>query len=551
MSADTAPVPAFVPRHCEGSGDARLSEATSDMQGAAGAGPHGLFFWSAILLILLVSILLRRDATPDVSWLITMCERILNGEKAYIEIFETTPPVPMLLYMPGVVLAQLTGIKPETATFALAYMSALVSLLLSARILPHFVAHRGPSQWLVLLPAAVVLFALPNDAFAQREYFAAAFALPMCSVFVHHAQENAWPPLTDRIFAAILGGLTIAIKPPLFALPGIVVAIYYGFRTRSVLFVVSSGLLAAVVIGLAITVASLAAFPEYLGEIMTVMRDIYVPVRSTPLAFLNDKACLGVLLCLVLALILSVRQRPPVTAVLALVTATGFLVTYFLQGKFFPYHVFPAALFGAIAAWILIYRRFLSFVGSLSATLAGATGVYALAVFGISILFIVGFDDERPTMSDLSWAAGLDHPRALAVSPDLSTAFPLARHIRAVWVDRVHSQWVARYTLFALRFGRFTELEKTKFLRYHKQDLDRILRQIEEKRPDIIIQDVSPGSSWLTSELVALKPKFLEGYEVIAEEGAIRVLGRISPTIPKLPSLPGPDVAPQTGVQPR
>ena len=279
---------------------------------------------------------------------------------------------------------------------------------------------------------------------------------------LRHAHEGAWPPLADRILAAMLAGLTIAIKPPLFALPGIVVAAYYWWRTRSLSFLVSSGLLAAGVIGLAVTAASLAAFPEYLGEITTVMREIYVPVRSHPLAFLNDKACLGVLSCFGLALILSAAQRPPVTAVLALMTATGFLAAYLIQGKFFPYHVFPAALFGGIAAWILIYGRFLSLSLVHSRHLPGRLAVYALAVFGISALFIVGFDDRRPTMSDLSWAAGLDHPRALAISPVLSTAFPLARRIGAVWVDRIHSQWVARYTRYAHTIWRVDRTGKDK-----------------------------------------------------------------------------------------
>ena len=159
-------------------------------------------------------------------------------------------------------------------------------------------------------------------------------------------------------------------------------------------------------------------------------------------------------------------------------------------------------------------------------TILMATGVYAVTIIVICFLFIRGFDDRRPVMSDLSWAAGLDHPHALAVSPILETSFPLARHIGAVWVDRTHSQWVARYTLFALRSDGLTEPERAKFLGYHKQDLEWILQQIAVKAPDIIIQDVRPGNSWLTSELAALKPGFLDGYEVIAEEGGIRILYR-------------------------
>src|ERR671914_512635 len=99
------------------------------------------FLCGTILLVAIVSIPLRSGGpTPDVSWLITMCERILNGEIAYVDVFETTPPVPMLLYMPGVILSRLTGLTAEALTFAFAYAAGLFSLGLSARILSHFSA---------------------------------------------------------------------------------------------------------------------------------------------------------------------------------------------------------------------------------------------------------------------------------------------------------------------------------------------------------------------------------------------------------------------------
>lgn len=152
-----------------------------------------------------------------------MCERMLNGERAYVDIIEATPPVPMLLYMPGALFAKFIGGAPEAATFAFAYASAFGSLWLAARILPSRLSDGVPAG-LALTPVAVVLFILPRDVFAQREYFAAAWALPMTAVFIRHADDQSWPPLTDRVLAALLGGLMIAVKPPLFALPGVLVA---------------------------------------------------------------------------------------------------------------------------------------------------------------------------------------------------------------------------------------------------------------------------------------------------------------------------------------
>ena len=172
-----------------------------------------------MLVVAAVSVALRGEATPDVSWLITMCERMLNGERAYVDIIETTPPEPMLLYMPGALFAKFIGGTPEAATFAFAYACAFGSLWLAARILPSRLSDGVPA-WSALTSVAVVLFILPSDAFAQREYFAAAWALPMTAVFIRHAGDQSWPPLTDRALAALLGGLAIAVKPPLFALPG-------------------------------------------------------------------------------------------------------------------------------------------------------------------------------------------------------------------------------------------------------------------------------------------------------------------------------------------
>jgi hypothetical protein len=488
----------------------------------------GLLFSAAIVTVFFASISLRGDPSADVSWLITVCERMLHGERAYVDVLETTPPAPLLLYMPGVFLAQLTGVTPEAITLAFAYASALLSLGLSAHILPDYVAEGGQSKWLVLLPAAVVLLLLSRGAFAQREYFAAAFALPIVSVFIRHAQEGMWPTLPDRVIAALLAGLTIAIKPPLFALPGILVAIYYWSRTRSFGFLVSSGLLAAGSIGLALTAASLMAFPAYLANMGAIMRDVYVPVRVNPLATLGEKGSLGVVSCIGLFVILSLGKKPAAAAALALVTAAGFLAVDYIQGKFFYYHVFPAAPFGAIAVCIPTYERIRAHAVASYASLALAAGVYGMAIMGIASLFAIGFDDGWPPMSDLSWTRGIYHPRALAVAPYDGTAFPLARRIGAVWVGSAHSQWVAYYTRFALKSNRLTVAERMKLIDYHKQDIERALQNIKEKSPEIIIQDVRPEFLWLSSELAEAEPGFLDRYEAIAEEDGIRVL-RASP----------------------
>ncbi len=76
-----------------------------------------------------------------------------------------------------------------------------------------------------------------------------------------------------------------------------------------------------------------------------------------------------------------------------------------------------------------------------------------------------------------------------------------------------------------------TREQKELYLKYHRSDLGSILREIRDKRPEIIIEDIRPAFSWLKPELNALQPGFLDDYSVIAEEGDIRVLRLMSATV--------------------
>ena len=483
------------------------------------------FFWVAMAAVTLVSLAWRQNgATSDVSWLTSMCRRILDGETGWIDIFETTPPVPTLLYMPGVVLSRLFGISAEITVFATAYAAALGALAYTLRLLPERIAGSGPSRWVVIFPAAVFLFILSDGAFAQREYFAAAFSLPMFAVFVRHVQEEAWPNISDRLIAAALAGFAFAIKPPIFALPFIMLAVYELARTRSLAFLFPSMLPVAAATGVILTALSLAAFPAYLDGVTTLMRDVYVPIHGSPMLAINF-AFIGTAFCLVASMILSSRSDRSLAGDIARIFAAAFLVVYIIQGKYFSYHAQPAALFACIAFAIPLYGKAKNFFGKSNPGLADATFHGIIAVLAVTFLAI-GFEGKKPLMRDIAWADDLDNPTALAISTDISVGFPLAEHLGARWVDRIHSQWVAKYTRIALSRDGLGEAEKERYQSYFDRDIERTRMVIQDKAPDLIIQLNHPEAAWLTEALLEGDPALLDNYEIAAEEGVIRVLRR-------------------------
>ena len=91
--------------------------------------------------------------------------------------------------------------------------------------------------------------------------------------------------------------------------------------------------------------------------------------------------------CLGIALVLSLRGGAPAATISAIVAA-GFLVAYFIQGKYFSYHVFPAAPFSALAAWVVILRNWSRLGQASFQTRVAEVGIYGLAACAIAVLFV-------------------------------------------------------------------------------------------------------------------------------------------------------------------
>lgn len=485
----------------------RYSAFPARLAGIVGerAGP------AAIAAVFAVSLLLRRNGlTPDVAWLTDMCLRMLDGERGWVDIFETTPPVPTLLYMPGAWLTHAFGIDPQFAQFALAYLVAALVVFFAREILAPSGARRAV-DFSFTLPASAALLIFSNDAFAQREWYAALFTLPIAGVFVVQAERGAWPIMGARAVAALLAGLSFAIKPPLFALPFIVLAGVELARTRRLDFLFPSMLPVAALFGVFLTALTLAAFP-YLEQLGPLMRDVYVPSRL-PLADALADVFIAVAPMTIIAAFASKASRAPAAAIYAALAAAH-VALYLAQGKFFAYHIQPAMVFAL-----------LSLCASISA-LGGPARAHALvaALILASGGAAIGLDDGRAPRARHEWAAGLTHPTMMAISPYISTGFPLVLDVGGRWIDRIHGQWVVNYTKYETENLRLSPERLIEVKKWRESEVARTIRLVKEKKPDFVLQ--FGGSSWLTDEFLKADPTLLNDYERVAIEGPTIILRR-------------------------
>ena len=172
-----------------------------------GVLPVAAVFLAAALLRLFIT------GNSDVSWGITVAEKILAGARLYADVIEVNPPASIYLYLPQTALARALSLKPEWLVDASAFLAAALSLWFTARIVRQSkLLPAGASEAAALAVMAFVLTILPMRIFAEREHFALIAALPAIAALTAMAGGKTISPAV-QIVAGIGAGLMAACKP--------------------------------------------------------------------------------------------------------------------------------------------------------------------------------------------------------------------------------------------------------------------------------------------------------------------------------------------------
>ena len=129
-------------------------------QGYPVAAP-ALLPWLSIIILFVAAIVLRHflAANTDVSWLLTVGERVLDGRRLYIDVVETNPPMAVLVYIPGIAISRVLGLPAEIVTDSLMFAAIFISLATVARILRKSSVLDG-AQGRLLAPVAFAVLAI-------------------------------------------------------------------------------------------------------------------------------------------------------------------------------------------------------------------------------------------------------------------------------------------------------------------------------------------------------------------------------------------------------
>jgi hypothetical protein len=420
----------------------------------------------------------------DVSWLITVCERMLGGDRLYVDIVEVNPPASVWLYFPFVWTAGQLGLRPEAVIVGGFVVGALASIAATVR-LAALLERGGRSHWLP--PAlAFATLVLPMGLFAEREHAALLLALPSLAALAVIAEGKPLPRQSTIAWGAA-AGLVIVLKPP-FALAILPAAIWATTRRRSVRPLLPAIASAAAVCGsYAVAVAMLA--PAYFA---------WLPVLEQTYLRMHEvwwKLLVGILLfpgvSAALAAILRPSRFPPLAVAWAL-GAAGFAAAGLVQGKNYPNHWLPGAALAALAlAVALAVRRTDS--GRRRRVAAGLAILIAMELHATAIR-------PDPALASAIERVAPPSPGIMALSTELDTGHPVTRNVGGHWVG-------SRAALFTAAGARYVGLDHPEAAALYRADIHSLAVDVARHRPDLILVNLSEKRQLMAEPEIALAMK--------------------------------------------
>jgi hypothetical protein len=425
-----------------------------------------------------------RPVDVDVGWLLTLGEKMLAGQRPYVDFFEANPPMSILLYLPAVLLGRIIDVAPEIVVNGLVLTAAVASLWLSGRIVSRLIGDRE-ALWKLAAAGAFVLTILPTGVFTQREHIAVIAMAPFLALALTRG-DGAKPGLTLAAIAGLGCGVAMAIKPH-FALVAGPPVLISAWRLRSFSPLVAVEIWAAGLVVWLYALLLLAVFPAFLA-FLPVIHDAYLPVRQSWPVLLTSLPPLPVWLLLGVLTAWTAKGRPggawPAASLFA--ASAGGAAAYVIQGKGWPYHSYPMLALGlsALIAAMAWGARSSPSPGPFKPIAVMRLGL-ALGVTAVMMQWFTIKGDYHALNGPVEALA--PRPKLLSISADIALGHPLVRELQGQWVGSVCSQWMSAGALKLEQDGKLSPARRARLDSLMALDRRLLAADIRRAHPDIIL----------------------------------------------------------------
>lgn len=308
--------------------------------------------WLALAVTAIITVTrIGGTVDSDVAWQLWIAGRMHAGAHLYRDIIEVNPPLWFWMALPIDSAASFFHLPPEAVLVGAMGTVAAIALIATDRLLPAMAATR---RSLFLAYAALILMGLPWVHIGQREQIVLITTLPYAALIACRRDGRVVAPQSAVLIGAG-AALGFALKHYFLIVPA-ALELWLLTGQRRPWRWHRPEIIAIVVTGLLYGFAMLVWAPEYLRDVVPLVRLAYDNVGAPSLEYLfGPFALLGLVILAAESLTLIQAKGEDIGVAQALiVAAAAFALVYFVQSKGWIYHAIPLLGCSSIALLALL-----------------------------------------------------------------------------------------------------------------------------------------------------------------------------------------------------
>lgn len=395
---------------------------------------------SALVLAIAPLWQLSFGVNADASWIITMCERVLAGDKLYIDLIETNPPFTVWMFVPPVLLARWIGVAPEITMHLYTYALCMAGLGLAGAIVRRADLPERDGLMTILPVIVVLLVIFPAYYFAEREHIGTALLLPLLALMAWRVCRTTSPAIGWSVAAGLCASVLVLVKP-YYAVMILAPALWVAWQRKSVLALLAPEYWVICLVCVAYLTAVVTIHPEFLADVYPLLRDTYMRT-SRPLWVAQTY---GPVVAIVGLLIFRLQWRQHLTPLttISLPAAAGGLLPLVYQGKGWAYHAYPAFFLMLAILAFLTWRR--ADPPAERSNLM-ATALFVTALGAAAVPFVMHHKPPATVIETVRSAAP-NNPSVALIGRGIQAGHPFTRRVDGHWISSYCSDWLGGFAL--------------------------------------------------------------------------------------------------------
>ncbi len=294
----------------------------------------------------------------NISWLLIAAERLLNGAELVSHVYETNPPLNILIYIPHVLFSKLANLPLTIGSLYVTSFFVVVSAFVTYSIINKFEHFSQAEKYTLVLAHIIATTLAASVFFSDREHFIILTLIPfiLCQ-FAITEQIKLPKKITLPVF--IVGAICILIKPHYGLIPTVLL-IHRMFKQRSLKVIFHADFMALAISTLSYITITYFVFNDFVTTILPDVLTLYVN-KGQDTAQVIKIATMHVLLytgLFIFDLISEDLDKNKKRLVIWLeIISLLCLVPYFVQMKGYYNHLIPAYAFFILALSLSICFR--------------------------------------------------------------------------------------------------------------------------------------------------------------------------------------------------